>query len=401
MITTYNASSGQVLAAAMGGAGHFWNVSSNRPTSYCVVEKYGFFESQTPFDFCVGGDRPERAFIVIDRNVEQLYGNLIRSYFNAMKMHFDVLVLDGDESNKTADAAFKVARTLEHFKLARRREPIIAIGGGVVMDIVGFAASIYRRGTPFYRVPTTLMGQIDAGIGIKTGVNFDLHKNRLGSYYPAALTVIDRRFLQTQDDRHIRNGISEIVKMALIKDKRLFDLLMRQASGLVQGRFVTNISEEEIFKRAIQGMLEELSGNLWEELLERSVDFGHTFSPILEMDALPELLHGEAVSIDMAISLALSFNRGLIGHDEFIKSIHLFERLGLPVTHQLCTPEYLMVGVEDATRHRDGLLRLPLPAPIGSVQFIHDISIEELSEALSILSHSTRARATAEELTDA
>jgi 3-dehydroquinate synthetase len=173
--------------------------------------------------------------------------------------------------------------------------------------------------------------------------------------------------------------------MALIKDLRLFNLLCDNQHQLVCNRFRGDGDEREIFRRAIQGMLEELSGNLWEEELERSVDYGHTFSPLLEMYALPELLHGEAVSIDMALCLALSYNRGLIESEEYIQAIQLLRCVGLPITHQLCTPEFLWLGIEDATRHRDGLQRIPLPAPIGSVTFVNNITFEELGAALETL----------------
>merc|ERR1719424_2411490 len=120
------------------------------------------------------------------------------------------------------------------------------------MDIVGFAASIYRRRTPYIRVPTTLMGYVDASVGAKSGVNFLGKKNKLGAYLPPALALLDRSFLASLDARQLSNGAAEIMKMAMVKDVELFTLL------------------------------QELAPNLWEDSLERLVDFGHVFSMELE-----------------------------------------------------------------------------------------------------------------------
>src|SRR5262249_55497766 len=156
------------------------------------------------------------------------------------------------------------------------------------------------------------MGLIDAGIGIKTGVNFDRHKNRIGTYFAPRRAYLDTHFLRSLDERHVANGIAEIIKMAIVKDARLFELLEENISSVVEDRFCGKEAYREILVRATTGMLQELAGNLWEHVLERIVDYGHTFSPTLEMAALPELLHGEAVAIDMALSLVLAVQRDLI-----------------------------------------------------------------------------------------
>jgi 3-dehydroquinate synthase len=270
--------------------------------------------------------------------------------------------------------------------LLRRTEAVIAIGGGVLLDIVGFAASMYRRGIPYIRIPTTLMGQIDAGIGIKTGINYADHKNRLGSYFPPVAALIDPAFLRTIDDRHIANGVAEIIKMALIKDKTLFELLEQEADKLNALTFSSHSHQiDEIFFRAIAGMLEELEPNLWEATLERAVDYGHTFSPSLELRANPELLHGEAVAIDMALSISLALHRNLITTREAERALKLMVNVGLPIHH----PDFNLNLVEnaliDSVKHRDGLQRVPLTNGIGDVTFINDLTKDELRIALEYI----------------
>jgi 3-dehydroquinate synthase len=128
-------------------------------------------------------------------------------------------------------------------------------------------------------------------------------------------------------------------------------------------------------------MLEELAGNLWENTLERVVDYGHTFSPNLEMVALPELLHGEAVAIDMALSLTLASQRGLITAQELRRALCLLEIYGLPTYHPRCDEQLLMKALADSTSHRDGFQRVPLSRGLGSAVFVNDLTRAEICSA--------------------
>ena len=275
---------------------------------------------------------------------------------------------------------------IETFKLDRRREPVIAIGGGVLTDIVGFACSIYRRNTPFVRVPTTLIGIVDASVGVKTGVNFQTGKNKIGTYFAASRSLLDTSFLGSLDQRHISNGLAEILKIALVKDHELFALLEEHGPAALAGRFQQHTeAQQHIIDKAIAGMLEELEPNLWEQTLERLVDYGHTFSPTVEMTALPELLHGEAVCLDMALTTAISVHRGLVTHDEATRIFNVMGMLGLPVVHPSMTLDVLVTALIDTTRHRNGLQRLPLPTGIGKAIFVNDLTPSDIEAALTIL----------------
>jgi 3-dehydroquinate synthase len=234
-------------------------------------------------------------------------------------------------------------------------------------------------------VPTTLVGIIDAGIGAKTGVNYSSSKNRLGSYFPPKVVFLDRTFLASLEPRQLSNGLAEILKIALVKDLRLFELLEEHGERLIEDRFQDNTAAEEVLERAIHGMLEELQSNLWEEHLERLVDFGHTFSPLLEMRALPSLLHGEAVNIDMALSTALSVGRGLVTPGEGDRILSTMRSLRLPTWHPLCQPELLWDALQEVVAHRDGLQRMPLPVGIGVATFFNDLQRSEIDEAVDLL----------------
>ncbi len=366
-----------------------WEVRATQDVRYSVQFYDGLFSHTNTVLLRSGiGQTPacQRRLIVVDTRVLDLYGWEIESYFRTNRVKYRLLPLNTTEPEEKIENVLKVVLALDEFGVNRRSDPLIAIGGGVLLDVAGLAASLYRRGLPYVRVPTTLMGLIDAGIGIKTGVNFDSHKNRIGTYYAPQRAYLDTLFLKTLDDRHVANGIAEIIKMALIKDAGLFDLLEENAGHLVADRFSGRPAYREILVRATVGMLEELSGNLWEAILERVVDYGHTFSPTLEMALLPELLHGEAVAIDMALSLVLAAQRDLINSDELDRALCLLDAFGLPTWHPECQEDILMRALADTTSHRDGQQRVPLSDGIGRAVFVNDLTRAEIRSAAACLS---------------
>ncbi len=364
-----------------------WEISASLPISY-VVQLCS--DVLNPANLALanagadGGRDSHRRFVVIDHVVGELYGSRIRRYFDVHGIEARFVTFDACEEYKTIDTVLELVEQLDEFAIDRRREPLIAIGGGVLSDIVGLLASMYRRSTPYVRVPTTLMGLVDAGVGIKTGVNHDGHKNRLGSFHAPVHALLDPCFLGTLDRRHISNGLAEILKIALVCDERLFELLVDHGPQLRRSRFRSPALREvsgEVLIRAIQGMLEQLEPNMWERDLERLVDYGHTFSPTIEMRALPELLHGEAVAIDMAITTMVAWRRGMLTGDQCDRVLSVTRSLGLPTWHDVCGPDLLMDSLHETTRHRDGLQRIPLQDGMGAATFVNDVSAAELTQA--------------------
>ncbi|MCF4123363.1 sedoheptulose 7-phosphate cyclase [Antribacter sp. KLBMP9083] len=376
-----------------------WLVEATRTVSYTISVSRDVFSPDNPSladAGTAGADNTRRRFVVIDKTVHEIYGGLLDSYLRHHDMTAQLCVLDADEQQKSMESVMEVVRGLDEFGVDRRREPIIAIGGGVVLDIVGLASSLYRRHTPYVRVPTTLIGLVDAGVGVKTGVNFNGHKNRLGTYEAPATALLDRNFLRSLDRRNMSNGLAEILKIALIKDRELFERLEGFGGPLLDERMQgatpeTEAAARDVLRRAVHGMLEELQPNLWEGRLERLVDYGHSFSPSIEMAGLPELLHGEAVCIDMAMTTHIAHRRGMVTDAELSRVIDVMHVLGLPVHHAGCTPELLVKALVDTTRHRDGLQRLPLPVGIGDAAFVNDVSAEELRLAAEAVAEVARA----------
>jgi 2-epi-5-epi-valiolone synthase len=369
-------------------ADHGWTVRARLPVRYDIVQSPDLFSMQNRDILLEAYNKtkvPYRRVVIIDNQVNQLYQDRIRQYFEHFLTDYQILPFYTSEQEKNLELVERILQELAALQVPRRSRPVIAIGGGVLLDTVGMAASLYRRGIPYVRVPTTLLALVDAAIGIKTSVNFQMHKNYLGSYYPPLLTLLDRTFLQTLDTRHICNGMAEILKVALIKDKELFELLEKHNAVLIAEKFQGRGVPELVIRHAIQGMLEELAPNLWEYELNRLMDFGHSFSPVFEMQALPRLLHGEAVAIDMAISTLLAYQRNLLSLDERDRIFRLMKNLGLPTFLPLCEPSLLYKALQETVKHRDGLQRLPLPTAIGSADFFNDISFGEIEMAVNLL----------------
>ncbi|OZC67409.1 2-epi-5-epi-valiolone synthase [Rhodococcus sp. 15-725-2-2b] len=383
-----------------------WKVEAVKQVEYHVIAARNLFETENAqlLTGCSAAPltRGDRRLVVIDSNVDRIHGDRIRRYFEHHGVAASFVPMRADETVKEWSSVIRVVDAMNGFGIDRRREPVIAVGGGVLLDVVGFAASVYRRGTPYIRIPTTLIGLVDAGVGVKTGVNYGMGKNRLGTYAPAIATYVDRSFLRTLDDRHLSNGLAEILKMALIKSVDLFELLETYGQRLIADNFQGTSSEldtaaTQVIAESIHLMLEELQPNLWESCLERCVDYGHTFSPTLEMEALPALLHGEAVSIDMALTSALGFLRGSLSREDLDRILTVMKRLGLPVWNDvLATAGVLDAALADTVRHRDGRQRLPLPVGIGGHHFANDVTNEEIASALTLLARKNTGLANGE-----
>ena len=361
-----------------------WRVEATCTYVFDIRYSTGIFSTNNSDLLELG--QAKRRLIVIDRTVHDLYGAEAREFFQAKGIEASFCLVECTEERKDMDSLIQVLKHMEDFGLLRRSEPVIAVGGGVLLDIVGFASSVYRRGVPYIRVPTTLLALVDATVGAKTGINHFSRRNRMGSYYPPIVSYLDKTFVRTQSQREISNGLAEIFKLALIKDAELFHLLEGNADTLVEEKFQHGAVPVRVINRAITGMVDELAPNLWEHNLERCVDFGHSFSPLIEMKALPELSHGEAVCIDCVFSSYLSSKRGLLEPSELDRIVETARRLRLPVYHRLFADSGMVsAALADTMKHRNGKQNLPLPLGIGSYVFCNDLTQEEIDWACAKL----------------
>ncbi|GAA2250743.1 3-dehydroquinate synthase [Streptomyces atrovirens] len=385
--------SGQALAQLEGvreDSGGF-DLLAPDGTRYRVDVTDGVFDAHNPL--LAGYVAGRRVVAFMDPTVDRIYGDRLRAYLDARLEpgSWSVHTIDGGERNKTLTAVERVCSVAKASGLDRHGV-MLAVGGGIVADVVGFAASMYSRGIRYIKVNTTLVGQVDVGVGVKTGVNALDTKNMFGAYHPAHASLNDPALLATLPAREIRCGLAEIVKMAVILDADLFrtleehpDTFLRPGGGEL---------ETYVLRTSMRLMMEELCPNLREHDLARLVDFGHTFSPVIETAGGHRLEHGEAVAVDMALSAHLARLLGLVDPESCERVVRLLHRIGLPVFDPAtCTPELMTQALHSSWQRRGRELNLVVPTGIGKADFVRrleDVPAEVLRAALEALARDGR-----------
>jgi len=369
-----------------------WELKTKLPVSFTIKIVDGLFqiENKTLLDYGSSG-RGCRRLIIIDLKVSELYLNYIINYFKYHEVDYHLVTIDATEDNKDTENLFYILEEAEKFGLLRRDEPIIAIGGGVLLDIVGLAANLYRRGVPYIKVPTTLLALVDASVGVKTGINFKDRRNRLGSYYPPVAAYLDKSFLKSLSLLEISSGLGEILKMAVVKDKKLFNILENHGKELYESKMFNCEYTDDVINLAVKGMKNELQENLWELDLQRYVDFGHSFSPVIEMRSISDssvssLTHGQAVALDVIFSSVISFMRNMLSKNDVMKIIKTSRNMNLPISHPyFLNPSLLLESLNETIKHRNGDQNLPIPKKIGESIFINDLTFEEIKTAAKLM----------------
>ena len=338
-----------------------------------------------------------RCLLVADSNVLAVHGDRIASYFAGHGIALTVHPVQITETHKSLASVQHIVDAFDAFGLVRT-EPVLVVGGGLTTDVAGFACAIYRRGTPYVRVPTTLIGLIDASISIKVGVNHGKLKNRLGDYHASQEVVLDPSLLRTLPLAQVRNGMAELVKISTVGNTTLFDLLDEHAEDLLHSHFGSRgatrpvrTAAHRITYDAVETMLRLEAPNLHELDLDRVIAYGHTWSPTLELAPDTPMLHGHAISIDMALSVTLAGRRGLLSPADRDRVLTLMSRLGLAMDSPYLSPALLDKATTSILATRGGLLRAAVPSPIGACTFLNDVTVDELVDTLD--AHRTLCRA--------
>lgn len=360
----------------------YWEINSEDKVNFQIFFTHSILSQ---FKLIEDLSETDRVFLLIDENIWKIYKNQIENLINNSFKKFFIKTIKPDEENKTIDSSIEIIKFLDDKSLKRKSEPVIAIGGGVILDIASFAASIYRRGVPIIKIPTNLLAIVDACVGVKTGVNLGIKRNRIGTYYPPQKVLIDKSFLKTCPQRHITNGLGEIFKIALIKSSSLFTQLEAYTKTVgIEEKLCIGALASKIINDSITLMLEELEPNLWEKNLKRCVDFGHSFSPYIELKNLNELLHGEAVTLDCLFSTCLAYNLNFINKNKLLRIYRLAYSLGLPIFHKDFTDKKLIEkSLNETKAHRNGNLNLPIPSDIGKYTFINQLSDEIIDKTIN------------------
>ena len=290
----------------------------NKSEQYFVVTGENVFVELDQFlnDFCI---RPFRTFILVDENTRHHCLPILLSHSIILK-NSEILEIPSGEKNKSIESAVQLWNTLLT-KHADRHSLLINLGGGVISDLGGFIASTFHRGIPYINIPTTLMAQVDAAIGGKTGLNFGNIKNQVGTFYSPKTVIIHTGFLKTLNKEHIANGFAEVIKYALIKDVILWKKLEKlHLNDHIVNLSSNDLSWEELVDQSIKIKYDIIQEDFHEENIRKLLNFGHTFGHALEAlsmkDFNPGLNHGHAVAMGIIFESYLSFKQtGLANED--------------------------------------------------------------------------------------
>ncbi|AEF20411.1 3-dehydroquinate synthase [Pseudomonas fulva] len=263
-----------------------------------------------------------------------------------------------------------------------RRTTVLALGGGVIGDMAGFAAACYQRGVNFIQLPTTLLSQVDSSVGGKTGINHPLGKNMVGAFYQPQAVLIDTRSLDTLPPRELSAGLAEVIKYGLICDAPFLGWLeknMAALRGLDQAALTEAIERSCAAKARVVGADEKETG------VRATLNLGHTFGHAIETQmGYGVWLHGEAVAAGTVMALEMSHRLGWINADERDRGIRLFQAAGLPVVPpQEMTPAQFMEHMAVDKKVLDGQLRLVLLRSLGEAVVTSDYPAEILSATLA------------------
>lgn len=271
--------------------------------------------------------RSKKVAIVTNPTVAALYLDIV--YKSLVQSDFDpkVIELPDGEEFKSLKWVGKIFDKLVSFEIDRQT-PLIALGGGVVGDITGFAAASYLRGIPYVQVPTTLLAQVDSSVGGKTAVNHRKGKNLIGAFYQPKFVFIDVNTLKTLDKRELKAGLSEVIKYGVIKDAELFEYLEKNMKSLLS---YDEKKLTHIIKRSCEIKAEVVEADEKETGVRAILNFGHTFGHAVEaLTKYREFKHGEAVAIGMIWAAKLSNSLGLCDDDVVKKIDRLIKKTGLP-----------------------------------------------------------------------
>lgn len=307
-----------------------------------------------------------------------------------LKMEGKMEIVPGGESSKSS---WRLARQIM-MKIAKcrldRQSYVIVVGGGSVLDIVGFAASLVHRGLRLVRIPTTVLSQNDAGIGVKNGIDEQGMKNFAGTFTPPFAVLNDYQFLRTLEDKYWLGGIAEAFKVAIIKDKAFFDYLCSCAHIL---RERDERAIEYVVRRCAELHLDHIrtSGDPFEFGSARPLDFGHWSAHKLEILSGYQLGHGQAVSIGVALDSVYASLTGLLKEDESMSVLDALKNTGLPIWNDLLELRKeddkleLIKGLNDFQEHLGGSLCITLPDGIGKKMEVHEMDPGLLEKAIALL----------------
>ncbi|MCC6142206.1 MAG: 3-dehydroquinate synthase [Candidatus Hydrogenedentes bacterium] len=320
--------------------------------------------------------------LVTDSNVGPLYADKVRALIEQTGRSCAVYTLPAGEEHKRLDQIEAICGRFLEERLDRA-SLVIALGGGVVGDMAGFAAAVFMRGIPFLQIPTTIVAQVDSSVGGKTGVNHPLSKNSIGAFHQPLGVLIDLALLRSLPPRELRAGLAEAIKHGIIADADLFEFMERNAAAMLD-------LDLDALRRPVLRSCEIKGAIVAEDELEHgrraNLNYGHTFGHAIEsVTAYKRFLHGEAIALGMCAAGALSRELGLVDSYFEDRQRACFEAYGLPVHWPDLPVAETLAAMQKDKKARAGTLKFIVATRIGEVVHRTDITPDQARLALEAI----------------
>ena len=348
---------------------------------FCYAIRYEKELSYLAEEIAALGFMGHKLCIVTDSNVAPLYLELVKS---ALSEKFDQIfefVIPAGEQNKTLD---NVKKLYEHLILGHfdRKDCLIALGGGVIGDMTGYAAATYLRGIDFVQVPTTLLSQVDSSIGGKTGVDFDSYKNMVGAFHMPRLVYMNLSVLNSLSAEQFSCGMGEILKHGLIKNREYFAWCMENADKIQERDYETLLY---MIKESCKVKRDVVEKDPTEKGDRALLNFGHTLGHAVEKLKNFEMLHGQCVAVGCVAAMKLSAMRGNISDEDVAYVEECFESFGLPIRTEGITAEEILQISKSDKKMEAGKIKFVLLHEIGNAYVDKTVSDVELVSASEYL----------------
>ena len=320
-------------------------------------------------------DNGKKIAIITHPDLVPLYAETIQASCEAKGYEVSIITVPVGETSKDFHKLYDLVTELLTLKF-ERRDTLIAVGGGVIGDLTGFLAASYLRGINFVQVPTTLLAQVDASIGGKTGVNHELGKNLIGAFYQPQCVYIDTKTLESLPQREFRSGMAEVIKYGVIRNQKLFDLLEEHLETF-KTFDVTNNPElwRTIITESCKDKAYVVSKDEKESNLRAILNFGHTIGHGIEADAkYTGYLHGECVAFGMISAAYIAVQMKMCSQDVLTRLTNLIEAYGFDTVSKGNDVEKILDIMKLDKKVKDGKMRFILPTQIGEVVIRDDLS---------------------------
>jgi 3-dehydroquinate synthase len=304
--------------------------------------------------------------VVTNSTISKLHLDYLLDKISAKELH--VITLKDGEEYKNQESIDAILDSLFEHRF-NRKSMLIAFGGGVIGDMTGYAASIYQRGIDFVQIPTTLLSQVDASVGGKTGFNNRYGKNLVGAFHQPKAVYIDPYFLTTLPKREFGAGVAEIVKMAVTFNKEFFEFL--EVADLSNAQLL-----QDAIKQAVQTKANVVSQDEKEQGLRAALNYGHTFGHVIENETqYKKYLHGEAVAIGMVMANEMAIKMNLMSQKEALRVKALLEKYNLPVNYEIEDVKKFYEAFFLDKKSSDSAITFILPLGIGDVVITDKVDV--------------------------